>query len=139
MLRRGKAMRQLVFATILMFVLAGGPASAQNAILGQWTGIGLQTNPSETWTISLTFRADGSGTINYPSLECGGELRREGARDGVVFYRERITRGQGRCVDNGVVGVFPHADRLMWFWTGEDTEYSDMAASAVLERAPPIS
>jgi hypothetical protein len=132
-------MRPFIIAIAFMFALWGAPASAQQEMFGQWRGVGLQNNPDETWPIELTLESDGSGTISYPSLSCGGELSRERTRGGVTFYREHITRGVGRCVDGGLAGVYPHGGRLMWFWTAEDTEFPDMTASAVLERETPIS
>lgn len=123
---------------MLALALAFIPAArAQDTISGAWSGLGLQTEPAETWTISLSLGADGGGRIDYPSLQCGGVLTFEGVRGPVSLYRERITYGD--CVDNGLVGVYPHAGRLMWFWSGEDTLYPGMAASAVLTQRAPIS
>ncbi|MGD9981752.1 MAG: hypothetical protein AB7H66_03020 [Hyphomonadaceae bacterium] len=132
-------MKRVFLALLALFALSTPAAVAQqDSIVGQWAGIGLQIEPAETWTIQLSIQSDGHGRIDYPSLQCGGELTREGRRGEVVFFRERITYGD-HCVTNGTVGVYSHAGRLMWFWTGEGSDYPAMAASAVLSRDAPIS
>lgn len=131
-------MNRILFAAAALAFALGSSAFAQTARLsGAWSGLGLQVGPAETWTISMTLGPGGSGRISYPSLQCGGDLIFESARGPVSYYREHITYGD--CVDNGLIGVYPHARHLMWFWSGEDTAFPDMAASAVLDASTPIS
>ncbi|MCC7272261.1 MAG: hypothetical protein IT561_06295, partial [Alphaproteobacteria bacterium] len=44
------------------------------------------------------------------------------------------TQGVGACVDNGTVGLRTKSGKLLWYWTGEDTNQPEGAASAVLFR-----
>ncbi len=131
-------MKRIVAALFMLGLLSVAPAHAQQSMSGRWSGLGLQNEPTQTWDVVVTFRPDGSALIDYPSLQCGGELRSEGRRGGVSFFREHITYGP-HCVNGGTVGVFPQAGKLMWFWTAENTNYPEMSASAVLSRYTPIS
>ncbi|HWA22903.1 MAG TPA: hypothetical protein VG735_10955 [Caulobacterales bacterium] len=104
-------------------------ASAQAAPVGVWRGIGLQVDSGgkeSEWTIDLRIKADGSATIEYPSLKCGGAL----ARLPSGGYRETITHGN--CVTGGTIGLVPMSGKLIWYWTAEDTPYRDINATAVL-------
>jgi hypothetical protein len=109
--------------------------SAQTAIT--WTGLGLQADAggaSETWTIRLTLNADGSLAIDYPSLGCGGTLTRLRSNGDVTEYRETLTYGANKCVNNGTVGMLPRGAALIWYWTGENTAEPGDIATAVLRR-----
>lgn len=105
---------------------------------GSWVGLGLQVNPdgkSDTWAIKMRIDANGSARIDYPSLQCGGTLIPVRTLADGAEYRERLTYGADKCVDGGTVGVHLRAGKLMWYWTGERTNFSEAAASAVLRRA----
>jgi hypothetical protein len=112
--------------------------SAQTSAL-TWTGLGLQAGTGgavETWTIRLTLNADGSASIAYPSLNCGGSLTRLRSDGDLTEYRETLTYGLDKCVNLGTVGVLPRAGTLIWYWTGENTTSPGDVATAVLRRAP---
>jgi hypothetical protein len=74
-----------------------------------WTGTGQQENPTNSWpvTVSLTGGNEGDviGTIDYPTLGCGGEivLTEVNVEDnfGSFWAQEHITYGQENCIDGG--------------------------------------
>jgi hypothetical protein len=58
-----------------------------------------------------------SGTIQYPSLKCGGVLRFEGVDKDAYIFTERIQWGKDKCYDGGKVSVARSADdSLVWLW-----------------------
>jgi hypothetical protein len=134
-----RAVKHITLAILALFALGTPAAFAQEeSIIGQWAGLVLQNEPSETYPVTLTINADGSGRIDYPMLGCGGDLTRERRNGDVIYFRERITYGD-HCITNGTVGVYPRGRRLIWFWTGEGSSFPGMSASAVLTRDVPIS
>ncbi|MES1202981.1 MAG: hypothetical protein ABUS57_16205 [Pseudomonadota bacterium] len=113
---------------VLMAAFAGA-ADAQTAPVGVWRGIGLQVDAGgkqSEWTIDLQIKADGSATIEYPSLKCGGTL----ARLPSGGYRETIT--YGNCVTGGTIGFVPMGGKLIWYWTTDEPGARDINATAVL-------
>lgn len=127
-------MRPIIVAAILAAVLGRTVADAAPPILvGVWTGIGMQVTAAgkqEEWTIRLTLNRDGSGSIEYPSLACGGALTPL-AQLGPLAYRETITHGN--CVSGGTIRMrSAAAGKLIWGWTAEGTRFSDLNGSAML-------
>jgi hypothetical protein len=118
---------------------AGLPALAGDAasLIGTWQGVGHQTpaGAHPEWTIVMTIGAVG-GTIDYPSLRCGGKLTQL-SRDAVsAQFHETITYGQSACIDGGTVAVKLTKGRLSWVWTGaaDGTQYrasADITAELV--------
>jgi hypothetical protein len=88
---------------------SSGDALPETFVGTTWTGTGLQENPANTWpvTIALTGGNEGEviGTIDYPTLGCGGEivLIEVNTEDnfGSFQAQERITYGQDNCIDGG--------------------------------------
>ena len=74
-----------------------------------WTGTGLQENPENTWPVTVLFTGGNVGeiigTIDYPTLGCGGEiiLTEVNTEDdfGSFWAQEHITYGQDNCIDGG--------------------------------------
>jgi hypothetical protein len=102
---------------------------------GTWRGSGHQTPAGDAgsdFTIVMVISKNG-GSIDYPSLGCGGTLTRLSAGDRSAQFRESLTRGAGKCVDGGNISVNLFRGKLSWTWTGQQkgTHYS---AIAVLER-----
>jgi hypothetical protein len=69
---------------------------------GVWEGTGYQTNPKSNWSIKLTAQND-TYVIEYPSLSCRGEWALIKKESGKARFKETITRGLGRCENNGTV------------------------------------
>lgn len=88
---------------------ASGAALEEPFVGTTWTGTGYQESPANTWpvTITLTGGNEGEvvGTIDYPTLGCGGEiiLTEVNTEDdfGSFWAQEHITYGQDNCIDGG--------------------------------------
>jgi hypothetical protein len=100
----------IIFSLCLVFIPHIMRVSAQDqnvnaAYVGVWSGTGNQVNGTN-WSIlmSVVPGSTGSvvGTISYPSLTCGGELRLKRVTDSSIELSEKLTYGAGRCIDRGV-------------------------------------
>jgi len=89
-------------------------------ISGVWSGFGSQDNGSR-WSITIIIGADGSYTIAYPSLSCGGELMLVKNDKTILKFHEKIGYGKSKCVDNGQVVLQHHSmDTLDYTWYYQD-------------------
>ena len=112
--------RLLVITPLLASMLAITAAQNQTLLSGQWCGEGEQTGPGayrSRWSAVLTLKGP-TGRMDYPSLECGGTLTFEHARDAVHFYRERIDYGRELCLDGGLIGIELLGASVRWEWNG---------------------
>ena len=125
-------MRGLSLCSSIVFscIAIVGPAEAET-MAGAWSGTGLERNVGHTphiYPIEMTLQ-ENNGTIEYPSLKCGGTLTRkpgESAISGYDQFVENIDHGS-KCASGGTVYVKLEHGRLIWFW-------GDFAAIAVLDR-----
>lgn len=120
---------RVLIALAFGVLVAAFAGSANAAPVGAWRGVGLQVEAGgrqSTWSLALTITANGSATIEYPSLKCGGVLTP--LPDG--RYRETITHGD--CISGGVVGFVPVSGKLVYYWTSDQPGSRDINASAVL-------
>jgi hypothetical protein len=104
---------------LALCLLAAVTARAE-MLSGSWCGIAEQTNPDgdkSYWSAAMVLRGV-EGTMEYPSLDCGGTLTYERSEGGVHFYREQIVYGRDRCLDGGLVAVEPVGTSVRWEWTG---------------------
>ena len=103
------------------------------SLAGTWSGTGHQTPAGESgsdYPITMTI-SNGGGSIDYPSLGCGGSLAPISGGATSAQYRETIT--YGGCISGGTVSVNLFKGRLSWTWTGE-YEGQQYNVIAVLER-----
>jgi len=57
------------------------------------------------------------GTIQYPSLRCGGMLIYMGKTKGAHVFTEKIQWGRDKCYDGGRISISPGAEgSLKWLW-----------------------
>jgi hypothetical protein len=85
--------------------------------IGTFSGTGNQTDPDNVWPITVTFiggrPGEVIGTVEYPTLGCGGELILVSINQfdewGGFQVIERITYGHENCIDGGT----------FWFSTAE--------------------
>ena len=125
------ASRSLVCVPDLV-VAADGLAEADPLPLadcaGVWVGVGVQEGGP--WTIELTLApADGPGvcgTIEYPSLGCGGQVVDCVAEaDGSITMREVYSHGLESCAPPGALRVScggrgtASEGHMSWVWSGE--------------------
>jgi hypothetical protein len=128
----------LVLSACLLSTSGAAAQTVSAAFQGSWKGTGSQSNqPGVEWTIALTLtdgaRESVTGTITYPSLECGGDLILREAEPGRVELLERITFGS--CVDRGVVTLTSSRGGLAFDWRGAD----GLTARGTLSRAQPAN
>ena len=125
---------------VLALLLLPVPGFAQQALLGVWTGTGVQSNragKTSTWTIQMTMASPDQGTIEYPSLNCGGTLTFIRAVGDFREYREQLTHGMERCATNGIVGIQPRLGQIIWYWTGEGTTNAESSLAVSTLRQEP--
>ena len=98
---------------------------------GTWTGSGHQTGGGlEPSSYQVVMRiAAGGGSIDYPSLSCGGSLTALSAEGDAAQFKEHIT--YGNCADGGTIDVKLNGGKLDWKWSGLE----DMIVTALLESA----
>jgi hypothetical protein len=89
------------------------PGALHEFFIGSWEGVGTQTNPAIDWPISVTFfpgnAGDVVGTVEYPTLGCGGDLVLTYVDPDDPFQTievsEDITYGEENCTDNGTLVI----------------------------------
>lgn len=100
------------------------------AFSGSWTGT-LQQPGFADYTLNLTMSADGTGSEDFPDLQCSGMLSLVRVNGNLLTTLETITVDAGhRCVKSGQVILQLNEDgSLLWSFTGEVT------SSGTLHRA----
>lgn len=101
---------------------AGMGAGPLAECFGRWNGAGTQTS-GMSWPIEMTVSPpDGRGTcgtIEYPSLGCGGILVGCAVLpDGRVRIEEVYTHNPGTCAPAGEITAICTGGRMSWSWTG---------------------
>jgi hypothetical protein len=97
--------------------------------VGHWLGAGRNSPTSVAWTIDMHITStSGSacGTIEYPSLRCGGALTNCTFRSGQLTAIEQYTHNPGTCAPDGTVVVRCSATTLRWTWVGDDVVRADL-------------
>ena len=96
------------------------PRPPLTTCLGRWRGLGRGESGSP-WSIDMVVTAERGarcGTIEYPSLRCGGYLV-NCHRDGdTVTWTEVYTHNPGTCAPAGVVVGRCEGATMGWTWTG---------------------
>lgn len=126
-------MRTALLAALAVSLAAcgGSRMDAPLSLTGTWAGEGRQWDsgdrsqePDAVWPLRITLNADGtpSGSIDYPSLGCGGSLEYVGpnsamdAQAGDMVFRETLTYGTDACADGGTVLLRPSGRDLIYAW-----------------------
>jgi hypothetical protein len=111
--------RLLLRISLAMLALALAAPAAAQTLAGHWSGVVTQSGPGDKgqqFVASLTLNG-AVGAMDYPTLECGGDVAFVSrGRDGYV-YRETISRGQG-CLSGGTITVQPSVNSVVWRWDG---------------------
>lgn len=104
----------LFFAAFAALAWAGG-------LEGTLSGTVMQSDNRANYRVEM--KLDGEhGSVDYPSLHCGGTLALLRVERNVYWYRENITYGADHCYDGGMIGL-AHAktgepDNWVWHWEG---------------------
>jgi hypothetical protein len=100
-----------------------------DSLTGTWSGSGHQSGgdlPSSDYPVVMSI-TQGGGSIDYPSLSCGGSLTELSNSSTSAEFQEHIT--YGKCIDGGTITVNLVNGKLAWTWIG-----SGVNVIAVLER-----
>lgn len=96
--------------------------AAAHPCVGRWIGAGKNTFSSEEWSIDMVIEPPTGGrcgTIEYPSLRCGGHLERcEDKGAGRVVIKEHYTHNPGTCAPAGALDIVCAGDTMQWQWSG---------------------
>ena len=101
-------------------------SSIPSVYLGTWSGSANQNN-NTAWSISLSI-ASGSigsvvGKIDYPSLNCGGELTLQRVTKNSIELLENLSYGMDRCINRGTnVLKLSSARKLDFYWLNPNGE-----------------
>lgn len=90
--------------------------------LGRWQGAS-RGSAGPPWTIDMLVTAEEGprcGTIEYPSLGCGGYLVDCHRRGDVVTWTEVYTHNPGTCAPAGRIDARCEPDSMSWTWTGQE-------------------
>jgi len=110
-------MRLIRPLTLTLAAILSTPALAGEGLTGQWSGSVHQPGFGD-FSISMRLQGSTGGTIDYPSIGCGGKLRFLGRSGRSYTYREELDHGVDKCIDFGTVTVTPNGDSLAWTWSG---------------------
>lgn len=88
-------------------------------LMGQWSGTVYQTpaGSSSSYPAQMALNGD-SGSMDYPSLQCGGQLAFLRQDGNTYYYRETITYGKNKCITGGTISVVPTGNSVQWNWDG---------------------
>ncbi|TAK32985.1 MAG: hypothetical protein EPO40_01260 [Myxococcaceae bacterium] len=106
--------------------------------LGRWQGTG-RGGSGLPWSIDMVVTAEEGarcGTIEYPSLGCGGYLVRCRRQGDVVTWTEVYTHNPGTCAPAGRIEGRCDADRMRWTWTGLEIVRSQLRRASLGPRTP---
>lgn len=114
----------ILFRLLLVLVFTffyAKPSPAADPIVGAWGGTVDQPGYG-SYEVTMTLDSAEGGTIEYPSLNCGGSLSGSGS-GGVYRYQETITYGlvdsEGKgCITGGSIRVVLQGDGVFWEWNG---------------------
>ncbi len=79
---------------------------------GNWSGSTTQGGVSaahKAYVTNINLNGLAGGSIDYPSLRCGGRLVFTHMHGTTAMYKEQLTSGKRLCVDNGIVSIAPMA------------------------------
>lgn len=108
-------------------------AGKKDWILGVWEGTGYQVNTDTKWTIKFTAEKD-KYTIEYPSLNCGGEWKPIKVGKKKATFRETMIFGKDKCTDGGEA-IIEKISATQISFKFIDVGSPDINATAVLKRA----
>ena len=132
-----KALSTLVMAAAIS---GAGAAAFAQTLSGHWSGVVNQIGPdgrSGSYVVVLDL-AGADGTMDYPTLECGGDVAFLSRSGSGLTYRETITHGQG-CLPGGTITVQPGGPAsVVWSWSGPGvTAHGRLYKIAVVKPAKP--
>lgn len=80
---------------------------------GQWHAVGVQIDGYE-WSMSVEIFED-TASVDYPSLDCGGDWDFLKTSEDSITAIEHITYGLDRCLDGGLVRIEIYDDNSLFY------------------------
>ena len=115
-----RALSTFTLAIGLALAAAGASAAPPDqGLTGHWSGVVNQSGPGQKpqqFVATLTLNGD-SGAMDYPTLQCGGDVSLISRSAAGLVFRETISRGQG-CLEGGTITVQPDKASVLWRWDG---------------------
>jgi len=87
---------------------------AKRGFYGNWNGFVMYTNGASS-DIDIEITDSGMATINYNSLNCGGDLIIKEKTTSLVKFTQKLTYGQGVCSDKDIVELKKVSDTQLLF------------------------
>ena len=113
-----KALSLLASMAALALAAAGAyGAPPDQGLTGHWSGVVNQSGAGQkpqSYVATLTLNGD-AGSMDYPTLECGGDIVLVSRSAAGLVFRETLSRGQG-CLGGGTITVQPSAASVLWRW-----------------------
>ncbi len=97
-----------------------------DSLAGEWSGTVYQIGPGEKtsgYPAKMILNGD-SGSMDYHTLQCGGRLTFLNKKGNVYYFRESLTYGRNKCIDDGIVAVEPGENSVQWAWNGSGVSVS---------------
>jgi len=113
-------------------VISAEPFPGASRLNGLWSGK-LYQNNGTAYVANITFNVE-TGSVDYPSLGCGGILRRTAVEGDRVIFREYLSYGHGKCIDGGNVTLRVLTSGLFFQWDGRHLERGDIAEGTLQRR-----
>ena len=114
-----KTQSMLMLALPALAAAVPSVAATPQTLTGHWSGVVTQSGPSQgtqQFVATLTLNGD-TGAMDYPTLDCGGDVAFVSRGSGGYVYRETISRGHG-CLSGGTITVQPAPASIYWRWDG---------------------
>ena len=93
-------------------------------------GIGFQKDIKESWNLSLKEIDNKSFQVRYPSIPCTAIWKVVKQTNDYVVYKEKLTSGYDRCIDNGYIFIvndtFSNSTKRFYIFekAGDDNPYA---------------
>jgi hypothetical protein len=104
-----------------IFLAAFAAVAWAASLDGSLSGNVTQDDNHATYPVEMELNGL-TGSVNYPSLQCGGKLEFLRMTGATYWYRENITFGKDHCYDGGMIGISPADARSLdawnWRWEG---------------------
>ncbi len=90
-------------------------AEGEPGFEGIWKGSGSQDSTT-FWTIKIKI-SENRFLIDYPTAECGGKLILTTKKNNRIEFRESLTYGKSKCINNGkVVLIKDESNHAQFQW-----------------------
>jgi hypothetical protein len=109
--------RFIVAAAVAAALFVHNSPAFAEGVGGTLAGSVTQSDNNATYAVDMELYGS-RGSINYPSLRCGGTISFVRAAGGTFWYQESITYGTDKCINGGMIQISPSPfkDPTSWNW-----------------------